>query len=85
MTATLEQGVVGLLKLALKGVRLQVQGSTLKEVAFSIDLDIAFGFQGVLRLVVFNAISLDGEALFTQQGVALDDHVQVGSGIDALP
>ena len=84
MAATFEQGVVSLQKMALKGVRLQDQGTALESIAFSIDLDIAGGFQGVLRLIVLNALRLHSQALLAQQSIAFDDHVQVGTGIDAL-
>ena len=84
MAATFEQGVVSLRKFALKGICLQDQGTALEGISFSINLDIADGFQGALRLVVFNALGLHSKALLAQQSIAFDDHVQVGAGIDAL-
>ena len=84
MAATFEQGVVSLRKFALKGVRLQDQGAALKCIAISIDFDTTGGFQGVLRLIVFNALGLHSQALLAQQSIAFDDHVQVGPGINAL-
>ena len=75
MTSTLKQGVIGLQKLALKGVRLQNQGAALEDVSFSIDLHLAGCFQSVLRLIVFNALSLHSKTLLAQQSSAFDDHV----------
>mgnify|MGYP006150114553 CR=1 FL=1 len=56
----------------------------LEGIAISIDFDTTGGFQSVLRLIVFNALGLHRQALFAQQSIAFDDHVQVGPGINAL-
>ena len=64
MPATFEQRVFRLQKLALKRVGLQIQRRALEGVAFSRDLHPALGLQGVLRLVVFNAVRPHGQALF---------------------
>jgi hypothetical protein len=84
MPATFEQLVLRLQKLALKRVGLQIQRRALEGVAFSRDLHPALGLQGVLRLVVFNAVRPHGQALFAQQHIAFNDQVQIGPSKQAL-
>ena len=46
---------------------------------------MALGFDGILRLVVFNAVGLQGQTRAAQASLAFDHHIHVRSAADALP